>query len=293
MPQSPHPVTSIVMAHCREKKAGLKSTNLEREPDLVPIYENVQADCGLDENEGRAIYHVITEHQLSNTLEVGCAFGISSLYICAALSKQASPRHTIIDPNQTTDWQGIGVQNLQRSGYHYFSLIEKPSEIALPELLAENKKFQFILIDGWHTFDHTLLDFFYANKLLEEGGFVAIDDASWPGIRKVISYISKYPNFQIYKTVNVEPDFRMSEISTDAVDLSADRRYRTRARNGIRRLMDSLFRFAAKSLPKNYSSEVFKDQYCNSGLHWRSYGTMVIFRKTGPDRRDFQWFEPF
>jgi predicted O-methyltransferase YrrM len=156
----------------------------------------------IDENEGRAIYELIKDQEISVSMEVGCAYGISSLYICDALSSHQSPQHTIIDPNQSTQWRGIGISNLRRAGFSFFSLIEKPSEIALPELLADGKKFQFILIDGWHTFDHTLLDFFYANRLLEDGGFVAIDDAGFPGIRKVISYASKYPNYRIYKAVN-------------------------------------------------------------------------------------------
>ena len=43
-------------------------------------------------------------------------------------------------------------------------------------------------------------DSFYANRLLEDGGFVAIDDANWPSIRKMISYVSKYPNYRIYNS---------------------------------------------------------------------------------------------
>lgn len=157
----------------------------------------------IDEEEGRAIYELIKDQKISTSLEVGCACGISSLYICDALSTHQSRHHTIIDPVQLTDWRGIGVSNLRKAGFDFFSLIEKPSEIALPELLANEEKFQFIFIDGWHTFDHTLLDFFYANRLLEDGGFVAIDDAGWPSIRKVISYVSKYPNYRICKRVNI------------------------------------------------------------------------------------------
>ena len=155
----------------------------------------------IDENGGRAIYELIKDQGISVSLEVGCAYGVSSLYICDALSAHQNPHHTIIDPNQSTEWRGIGKLNLRKAGFDFFSLIEKPSEIALPELLVNGKKFQFILIDGWHTFDQTLLDFFYADRLLEDGGFVAIDDANFPGIRKMISYASKYPNYRIYKKV--------------------------------------------------------------------------------------------
>lgn len=232
---------------------------------------------GIHPIEGAAIYELIKDQKISVSLEIGCAYGISSLYICDALSSHPSPHHTIIDPFQSKDFNGIGVSNLQKAGFNFFSLIEKPSEIVLPELLANEEKFQFILIDGNHTFDHTLLDFFYANRLLEDGGFVAIDDANWPSIRKMISYVSKYPNYRIYNRVNVA----VPGLSGSGV------------RDLTKRSLDILFRTTARILPKIYSSEVFTEQYVNPDLHWRGYGSMVILQKTGPDTRSFDWYEPF
>jgi predicted O-methyltransferase YrrM len=224
----------------------------------------------IDEDEGRAIYELIQDQKISASLEVGCAYGISSLYICDALSTHQTRHHTIIDPVQSTDWRGIGISNLRKASFDFFSLIEKPSEIALPELLANEEKFQFIFIDGWHTFDHTLLDFFYANRLLEDGGFVAIDDAGRPGIRRVIRYVSKYPNYRVYKRVNI------------AVPGSG-------VRHLAKRFLDLSLQPIAKKLPKGYSSEVFTEQFRNPDPP----SDMVIFQKTGPDTRSWDWYEPF
>ena len=45
-------------------------------------------------------------------------------------------------------------------------LIEKKSYEAMPELLKKGEEnYDFIFIDGWHTFDYTLVDFFYSDKL--------------------------------------------------------------------------------------------------------------------------------
>ena len=67
----------------------------------------------------------------------------------------------------------------------------------MPELLEDNEeKFDFIFIDGWHTFDYTLLDFFYADKLLRKGGIIIIDDAKHLGVAKCVRYIdTNYRNF--------------------------------------------------------------------------------------------------
>jgi predicted O-methyltransferase YrrM len=229
----------------------------------------------IDEGEGRAIYELIRDQTISASLEVGCAYGISSLYICDALSTHKTRHHTIIDPAQSTGWRGIGISNLRRAGFDFFSLIEKPSEIALSELLASGKKFQFIFIDGWHTFDHTLLDFFYANRLLEDGGFVAIDDADWPSIRKVISYVSKYPNYRIHK--------RVSRANGAAWDSSG---------SGMRHLAKRIRNSDVRRLPKR-----FLDLSVRTIAGRLSKGeppsSMVIFQKTGPDTRKWDWYKPF
>ncbi len=230
----------------------------------------------IDPVEGAAIVDVIENHKISRTLEIGCAYGVSSLYICDALSQsEQSPSHTIIDPFQTTDWHGIGVANLCRAGFHFYSLIEKPSEIALAELLATGKKFEFILIDGVHTFDHTLLDFFYADRLLEIGGFVAIDDILFPGIRKVASYISNYPNYRLHRELNVQIHHPAG----------------FSGRQLIKRSVDQVLQLLAMNLPKGYSASVFSEPYRTGTLNRSS--TMKIFQKTGPDTRQWDWYFPF
>jgi predicted O-methyltransferase YrrM len=131
----------------------------------------------------------IGRHRIERTLEVGCAYGISSLYICDAISKQPNPHHIMIDPLQSTRWSSVGVQNLRRAGFTFWELIEQPSALALPSLLGSGLKVQFALIDGWHTFDQVLLDFFYVDRLLEDGGIVAFDDVVMTAINRVVRYV--------------------------------------------------------------------------------------------------------
>lgn len=223
--------------------------------------------------EGELIHSLITQHQFANTLEIGCAFGISSLYICDALSRQTSPHHTILDPMQSVGWHGIGMNNLKRAGFHFFELIEKPSEIALPMLLAEGKKFQFALIDGWHTFDHTLLDFFYVNRLLEEGGIVVIDDVHMPAVTKVARYIVNYPNYKLL---------------TPTSNAKSSYGYSTK-----RRMVDGAIRFLTKMLPRSYVDEVFSDSWRRPDSSLIGNRSMIALQKTAPDERTWDWYAPF
>ena len=128
----------------------------------------LRSEIGPD--KGEFIWALIQSNEIEHSIEIGCAFGISSLYICDALSQKESPRHVIIDPFQSTTWHGVGVNNLQTAGFSFYELIEKPSEIALPTLLQNEERFDFAFIDGYHTFDHALLDFFYLNRLLKIQG---------------------------------------------------------------------------------------------------------------------------
>jgi predicted O-methyltransferase YrrM len=219
--------------------------------------------------EGELLASLILKYSFTRTLEVGCAYGISSLYISDALARLERPvKHTIIDPFQNTACHGAGVASLERAGFRFFELVEKPSELALPALLAEGRTFQFAFIDGWHTFDHTLLDFFYINRLLEEGGVVAIDDVDMPGVRKVARYISNYPNYRLVTaTHNQRPTLK-------------------------RRIVEGAVRLTAGLLPRRLKG-VFSDAWRRPDYPMGINASLVAFQKTGPDSRPWDWFAEF
>lgn len=152
----------------------------------------------IDRNEGDFLFSLIrNDHSIRRTLEVGCAYGLSSLHICAATRDRTGASHTIIDPFQNKDWDGVGVASLEAAGIDFFKLIEIKSEFALPQLLEHSEgQFDFIFVDGWHTFDHTLIDCFYATRLLRIGGVLAIDDVSFPSVRRVVDFLKNFPCYE-------------------------------------------------------------------------------------------------
>jgi predicted O-methyltransferase YrrM len=153
---------------------------------------------GIDAAEGGFLRDFIAGRpDITRTLEIGCAYGFSSLHIASALAGRPGAHHVIIDPMESTTWNGIGKINLDRAGVDFYELREEFSEIALPELLKEGAQFDLVFIDGWHTFDQTLLDMYYANRLVRAGGYILVDDANWISVSKAISYFSKYPCYKI------------------------------------------------------------------------------------------------
>lgn len=155
--------------------------------------------------EGRFLQQLIMQSEPMHTLEIGLAYGISALYICEALERWPDARHIVIDPNQFggewgQSWEGTGIHNLRNAGYESkVELLEMPSYQALSQLEQKDQKIDFAFVDGWHTFDYTLVDFFFIDKMLKVGGIVAFDDANWTSIRKLCRYIAT--NFSSYSVV--------------------------------------------------------------------------------------------
>ena len=150
------------------------------------------------------------------TLETGVAFGLSTLAICEALLEGAAengdspseredarysprfrPRHYGVDPEQNTVHGGAALANLKRAGLDsVFELREGPSHLMLPKLLEQDVVLDLGFIDGWHTFEYTLLDFFYIDKMLRPGGVVLLHDRSWPSKQKVIRFIRTHRRYK-------------------------------------------------------------------------------------------------
>jgi predicted O-methyltransferase YrrM len=155
----------------------------------------------MSEAEGELIAEVFEAVKPDASLEIGCAYGISTLFACTALDhNEKQCRHIVIDPLQSSRFGGIGLMNVERAGYGRFvDFIEAPSEIALPRLLDAQTRIQAAIIDGFHTFDHALVDFFYVNKMLDVGGAIVFDDVNMPSIARLISHVSTYPSYRVLK----------------------------------------------------------------------------------------------
>ena len=168
----------------------------------IDVHSNISMD------DGELLARLIAERKPKVSLEVGLAFGISALFICEALQQATpNPKHIVIDPAQHAQayWHGVGLANLQRAGYRDFvEFIEKPSQIALPELITAGRKIDFAFIDGEHLFDHALVDFFFIDQLLNIGGVVVLDDTGWPSIRTLARFIATNRSYRVIAHVGTD-----------------------------------------------------------------------------------------
>jgi len=149
---------------------------------------------------GALLYHFIRAVKPVKTLEIGMAYGMSTLFICQAHRDNGLGHHTAIDPFQEKTFKSIGLLNVERANLKdILRFYHAPSDEVLPQLCANNEHFDFAFIDGSHLFDYALVDFFYIDKLLNIGGHVAFDDLWMPGVRKVASFVLKNKPYKLVR----------------------------------------------------------------------------------------------
>jgi predicted O-methyltransferase YrrM len=142
--------------------------------------------------EGLCLYRLCRDRKASATMEVGCAYGFSTLYLLAALAANPAALHVAIDPCEHAMWHGIGarkVTDVQMD--RAFRLVQESSVIAIPRFIAEGSQFDLIFIDGNHRFDDVLVDFTLSALACKQGGLIILDDMWMPSIRKAASFVRR------------------------------------------------------------------------------------------------------
>lgn len=237
------------------------------EGECLVLGGNIPLDSGL------FLQKLILESRPNCSIEIGMGYGISTLFICEALQSCGAGKHIVIDPGQfkstptQPSYRGIGMKHVREAGLdHLVTFIEEPSELALPSLLAQGTRVDFAFIDGWHTFDHTLLDFFYISRMLNVGGVVVVDDVYMSAVAKVCVYIASYPCYELLgvQTVGDHRDLR-----------------------GITKKI----RYKIAQLP--LLNRVLKPEYASPIFEELSRVRVVAFRKVSEDQRPWDWYAAF
>lgn len=194
------------------KKKAMNAIIQMKPSDILEQMLNEQKTYDLDGKERKVtgsisrpqadfMMNMIKARKLSKCVETGVAYGVSTVAICLALSELEDEgiecKHWGVDPCQYSEFNGAAIAALRRCGLnHLFELLEGPSHIMLPKLVERGDKVDMVFIDGWHTFDYTLIDVFYADKLLRPGGILMLHDMHMPSKRKVWGYLRTHRKFK-------------------------------------------------------------------------------------------------
>jgi len=164
--------------------------------------------------------HMVALHQLVLalerpllTLETGFANGGSAVAILATLSaqtKQAGQQeavHIAVDPLQG-NYNKMGLNGVA----HFFSTwpdhqsrvsflhLNETADAALGSLVRSHQCVDLFFMDGHHLFDDNMLELYYAHRLLQVGGVLAMHDMWMPSVRKAMKFATSNLGFQSPRT---------------------------------------------------------------------------------------------
>jgi predicted O-methyltransferase YrrM len=136
---------------------GARSLAGTEGPEPFPLTPGVRVTIA----NGAELHRLIRSCGFRRSLEIGFAYGFSTIWLLDALSAQAGAHHVAVDPFQRSQWHGVGLHQVGRLGQKAksFTFIEKHAVLGLPPLIAQQERFDFIFIDGNHRFDDVLVDF--------------------------------------------------------------------------------------------------------------------------------------
>src|SRR6185436_18808594 len=137
------------------KEMMVERTMTDREGRVRPVNSEIRR------RYAEALYRFVLNQRPKLVVEVGLANGASTLSILTALAAVGGDGRLIsIDPFQKTDYREQGLINVERAGLAArHEWVEEADYLSLPRMLGRGTQVDFGYVDGWHTFDYTLLDF--------------------------------------------------------------------------------------------------------------------------------------
>ena len=167
--------------------------------------------------QGMWLYDLCLSSKPQSTLEIGMAYGFSTLFFLGAIAKNRLGRHTAIDPFQKSHWHGIGLTLANEysatlgdnSAFHF---IEDRSDRAATDLAREKQCFDIVFVDGNHRYDDVLVDFYLYSQLVSNGGLIIFDDMWMSSVKSAVEFIrtnrrdfgeivSPVPNVAVFQKV--------------------------------------------------------------------------------------------
>jgi predicted O-methyltransferase YrrM len=150
--------------------------------ELVPV--------AIGPDEGAALRNWVRREGARRTLETGLGYAVSTLFVCEGLLANGGDiSHVAIDPRLPNSHVDAGLHTLEDAGVR--ELVEfhaEGSEVVLPRLLAEGRRFDLAFVDGNHRFEGVFIDLVYCGRLLRPGAVVFADDIQLPAVRRATAF---------------------------------------------------------------------------------------------------------
>jgi predicted O-methyltransferase YrrM len=146
--------------------------------------------AGIPPERGEQLHAFVREHRPASCLELGVAHGVSALYIAAALEANGAGSLTAVDRVQARSRQPLAGDLVEQAGlsgrvdvvYHETSYTWFLHDVLRAQRVDEGTIepcYDFVFLDGAHTWDVDALAFGLVDRLLRPGGWILFDDLDW------------------------------------------------------------------------------------------------------------------
>jgi predicted O-methyltransferase YrrM len=148
--------------------------------------------------QGAMLRQLMMDNSVSRSLEVGFAYGFSTLWMLDALRKYPEAVHVAVDPFEKSQWNGIGLNQVHKIRFEgKFKWLQDFSIHALSDLIRQGEKFDFIYIDGNHRFDNVIVDFYLCDQMARPGTLIVLDDVWMQSIRSASNFIIENRSYEV------------------------------------------------------------------------------------------------
>lgn len=152
--------------------------------DVEALIDRVNGIPHMTPEEGRYIDSFLREHQLRNCLELGFAHGVGTAFLANAV-RDMGGRVSTIDLVSARERQPDILTTLQRAGVdsQQVDIYFEPTSYnwRMMKFLQEGRggTFDFVYLDGAHSWAVDGLAFHLSKLLLRPGGWLLFDDLNW------------------------------------------------------------------------------------------------------------------
>src|SRR5262249_41701133 len=79
---------------------------------------SIRKDVGISIEEGAVLHKLMRANSVKRSLEVGFAFGFSTIWMLDALRSRSDSQHIAVDLREKTLWHGIGLTQVERLSFY-------------------------------------------------------------------------------------------------------------------------------------------------------------------------------
>jgi hypothetical protein len=143
--------------------------------------------------QAELLYYLITETKPILTVETGFDHGlVASIMTAAHMVNELNGGHVPVQGQPRYLHEGVGFFTIEKLNLVGYQIMEHEPAIVFPQLYLQklNEGLALVYFNSAKDFDEQMMEYFYMNRLLNEGGIMVINTTN-PARQELVDYIRK------------------------------------------------------------------------------------------------------